>query len=88
MAVIRTAVTAACVIIWFAVGAADPVLPDAAGVTCEEPRQGASGEVLARRGCCSWHSGVCGYNGGNVTCCDGTQSPICNCQKDDPEAVL
>jgi hypothetical protein len=32
-----------------------------------------------RRGCCSWHKGVCGCEGGQVQCCDGTTSPTCTC---------
>ena len=32
-----------------------------------------------RRGCCSWHGGVCGCNGGRALCCDGTLSPSCGC---------
>jgi len=35
-----------------------------------------------RRGCCSWHSGVCRCSGGRVTCCDGTTSPSCTCRGD------
>ncbi len=35
--------------------------------------------VLARRGCCSWHKGVCGCSGGRIICCDGTLSPSCGC---------
>lgn len=33
----------------------------------------------ARRGCCSWHGGVCGCDEttGRVICCDGTLSPTC-----------
>ncbi|NBC34746.1 MAG: hypothetical protein GVY13_18900 [Alphaproteobacteria bacterium] len=35
----------------------------------------------ARRGCCSWHGGVCGcsrdYN--RLRCCDGSLSPSCGC---------
>lgn len=34
---------------------------------------------LARRGCCSWHKGVCGCSGGRAVCCDGTLSPTCGC---------
>ena len=33
----------------------------------------------ARRGCCSWHSGVCGCATGRAVCCDGTLSPGCGC---------
>ncbi|MEW6186715.1 MAG: hypothetical protein AB1585_13350 [Thermodesulfobacteriota bacterium] len=33
-----------------------------------------------RRGCCSWHGGVCGCtSGGRAICCDGTISPSCGC---------
>ncbi len=36
---------------------------------------------LARRGCCSWHGGVCGCDesSGMIKCCDGTLSPTCTC---------
>lgn len=37
-------------------------------------------DVLARRGCCSWHGGVCGCSeSGRQICCDGTLSPSCVC---------
>jgi hypothetical protein len=32
-----------------------------------------------RRGCCSWHGGVCGCSGGRALCCDDTLSPSCGC---------
>lgn len=34
-----------------------------------------------RSGCCSWHGGVCGCNGGTgmQRCCDGSDSPSCRC---------
>ena len=32
-----------------------------------------------RRGCCSWHGGVCGCKNGRALCCDGTLSPTCGC---------
>lgn len=32
-----------------------------------------------RSGCCSWHGGVCGCQGGRTLCCDGTLSPSCKC---------
>jgi len=39
-----------------------------------------SGNVYARSGCCSWHSGVCGCSQtGRQICCDGTLSPSCTC---------
>ncbi|MEW6110437.1 MAG: Ada metal-binding domain-containing protein [Nitrospirota bacterium] len=38
------------------------------------------GDSAERRGCCSWHGGVCGCNNdGRVICCDGTLSPTCTC---------
>ena len=41
---------------------------------CEE-------ELLVRRGCCSWHGGVCGCDTARdrIICCDGTYSPTCRC---------
>ena len=35
--------------------------------------------IYLRRGCCSHHRGVCGCDGGNVRCCDGSYSPTCGC---------
>ena len=32
-----------------------------------------------KRGCCSWHGGVCGCENGRTKCCDGTLSPTCGC---------
>jgi methylphosphotriester-DNA--protein-cysteine methyltransferase len=34
-----------------------------------------------RRGCCSWHGGVCGCDSSTcrVICCDGILSPTCTC---------
>jgi hypothetical protein len=39
-------------------------------------------QKIARRGCCSWHGGVCDCIGGRVVCCDGTFSPTCTCHHD------
>jgi hypothetical protein len=38
-----------------------------------------------RRGCCSHHDGVCGCNRSTnmLRCCDGTQSPSCDCDRAD-----
>lgn len=36
-------------------------------------------DVVEQRGCCSWHSGVCGCTGGRAVCCDGSFSPSCGC---------
>ena len=38
-----------------------------------------SNVLFAKRGCCSWHKGVCGCSGGRAACCDGTLSPSCGC---------
>lgn len=37
--------------------------------------------AYAKRGCCSWHGGVCGCDTsvGRQICCDGTYSPSCVC---------
>ncbi len=35
----------------------------------------------AKRGCCSWHGGVCGCENGRVVCCDGTYSKSCSCAR-------
>jgi len=35
--------------------------------------------TLEKRGCCSWHGGVCGCENGRAKCCDGTLSPSCGC---------
>jgi len=39
------------------------------------------GLLLARRGCCSHHGGVCGCDESvdRIECCDGTLSPSCTC---------
>ena len=37
--------------------------------------------TVEKRGCCSWHGGVCGCENGRVLCCDGTLSPTCTCDE-------
>ncbi|WP_148290723.1 hypothetical protein [Sulfuricella denitrificans] len=44
-------------------------------------------EQVAQRGCCSWQQGVCGCQGGRVVCCDGSNSPSCTCNTEDPPIV-
>lgn len=39
-------------------------------------------DKTAQQGCCSWHGGVCGCQGGRVVCCDGRYSPSCGCNKE------
>lgn len=53
---------------------------------CTSPEKRAWVEIVQelgidRRGCCSWHDGVCGcdYETERVQCCDGTLSPSCRC---------
>jgi hypothetical protein len=36
------------------------------------------------RGCCSWHGGECGCQGGRELCCDGSLSPTCTCHQARP----
>lgn len=43
------------------------------------------GQKVAQQGCCSWHGGMCGCQGGRVVCCDGRYSPSCTCNKEDAE---
>ena len=50
--------------------------------------EGASEEKIAKSGCCSWHNGVCGCYGGRVSCCDGTLSPSCTCNKEEDPSAL
>lgn len=51
---------------------------------CDQLKEvGASAEMLAQRGCCSWHGGVCGCSGPRVQCCDGSKSPSCLCNQKD-----
>ena len=58
--------------------------PEANEVCTQLFDSGATSEQLAQRGCCSWHSGVCGCGSdGRVKCCDGTTSPSCTCHKAD-----
>lgn len=40
---------------------------------------------LAKRGCCSWHGGVCGCRAGRTVCCDGSLSPSCTCRDGEVE---
>lgn len=43
--------------------------------------------VIAGRGCCSRHGGVCGCSGGRSKCCDGTLSPSCQCFRDENKGL-
>jgi len=56
-----------------------PVQPASKDVCEKLKADGASGEILAGRGCCSWHQGQCGCSMGRVICCDGSTSPSCGC---------
>lgn len=50
------------------------------------PAKPLSSEV-AQRGCCSHHGGVSGCSGGSVTCVDGSFSPSCTCDHEEPPHV-
>ncbi|TGU71423.1 hypothetical protein E4633_13925 [Geomonas terrae] len=45
-------------------------------------------DELGRRGCCSWHGGVCGCSDGRAVCCDGSYSPTCTCHHDDKPSQI
>lgn len=66
----------------------DQLIP-ATGQSCESlKRSGVDGGALAKSGCCSWHQGVCGCSGGRQVCCDGSLSPSCTCNTDDPPEIV
>jgi len=48
--------------------------------SCEEVMKTGDKKLIAQRGCCSWHQGVCDCSNGRVVCCDGTKSPSCTCK--------
>lgn len=48
-------------------------------VDCEAILKTGDKELIAQRGCCSHHQGVCGCSNGRNQCCDGTLSPSCTC---------
>jgi hypothetical protein len=53
---------------------------------CEQIKEGSAiSEQMVRRGCCSWHQGVCSCSNGRVVCCDGSYSPSCTCNEDNEE---
>lgn len=52
--------------------------------SCEQSNvENTPSEQIARRGCCSHHSGVCNCSGGRIVCCDGSFSPSCTCNKEE-----
>lgn len=53
------------------------------GCTVKSSNNDNNSTVIAGRGCCSRHGGVCGCANGTNKCCDGTLSPSCTCLKDD-----
>jgi hypothetical protein len=48
-------------------------------VDCEAIMKTGDKELIAQRGCCSHHQGVCGCSNGRDQCCDGVLSPSCTC---------
>jgi hypothetical protein len=59
--------------------AANITVNDKKTVDCEAIMKTGNKELIAQRGCCSHHQGVCGCNNGRDKCCDGTLSPSCTC---------
>jgi hypothetical protein len=47
--------------------------------TCQQNVSRADSGIIAQRGCCSWHEGICGCSGVLIVCCDGSFSPSCRC---------
>ena len=47
----------------------------------QEDENCCDGMLIARRGCCSHHGGVCGCDKSSdrIVCCDGSLSPSCTC---------
>lgn len=72
--------------------AAEPERPDLSaftGAECQVAVAGAEDSTgTGQRGCCSWHSGVCGCLGTRVVCCDNTLSPSCTCKGGTPTAQV
>lgn len=68
-------------VISFLLFAWSPVHSDAAKFTTDKCEAGSQSGPIARRGCCSWHGGVCGCDEyrDRIICCDGTLSPSCTC---------
>lgn len=48
-------------------------------IDCEAILKTGDKELIAQRGCCSHHQGVCGCSNGRDKCCDGSLSPSCTC---------
>lgn len=68
------------------VGFAQDIVVDnnkATKAECEQIIKTGDKELIARRGCCSWHGGVCDCNYGRIVCCDSTYSPSCTCKGGD-----
>jgi hypothetical protein len=60
----------------------NPPLPSKTGMNEPAQRfyaQTGQKDDVEKRGCCSWHGGVCGCSNGRALCCDGTLSPSCGC---------
>lgn len=55
-------------------------MPTVTKTSCQYEAPASVSEPNLKRGCCSWHGGVCGCkNGRAVVCCDGSYSPTCGC---------
>jgi len=56
---------------------AAPPVPDPDASYCAQVA--AQDPIELKRGCCSWHGGVCGCKNDRAVCCDGQFSPTCGC---------
>ena len=62
-------------------GGSFPVPVPTEKAACVSSTVAQSDAALGRSGCCSHHGGVCGCDAsaGMERCCDGTNSPSCEC---------
>lgn len=59
--------------------ATEVIINEKSKVDCEVILKTGDKELIAQRGCCSHHHGVCGCSNGRDKCCDGALSPSCTC---------
>lgn len=60
-------------------GIATEIMVSDKKVDCKAILKTGDKDLIAQRGCCSHHQGVCGCNNGRDKCCDETLSPSCTC---------
>lgn len=54
-------------------------MPTVTNASCRYEAPASASDPSLKRGCCSWHGGVCGCKNGRAVCCDGSYSPTCGC---------